>query len=537
MTEKPSENKALFPGGVDLLVFNLLDCIPLSVILATGEGRILFANSHTRSTLPPEENDLIGKTLPDFKVDNKIYLWEHKSGKGEIRQYLSVCALPVQNRTIYVLISEKESLPRRDRPSLDNIFNIFAEQSNDGVFICDQKMNIARWNKEMERITGYPARQAIGMPLAQMLTLISPDPSNPITEFRFLQSHKSDIPALIIGDKKNRLLEEEIRDRNGFLHTIEYQVIPVLIDDTILLGATIRDITKTKLSEATLRASETRFRTVVEAMGEGVVSLDKDLKIIFSNPAAETMFGAGRGYLTGRNIREFISPEKKSLMEEMIQKIFSGISSRFELDIEDFRGNPHTILVTASPWRGAHQQINGCITVFSDITEIKITEEILRFSSNHDEITHLYNRHFFEEEKSRLNLGRRFPVSVVVIDLDDFKSINDSLGHGAGDALLKEFGDIARHVFRAEDVVARIGGDEFAILLPQTDKPAVLEAVQRLRDTVCRYNSKTSGRPICFSAGTGTAKAPGELDDAIRRADNRMYREKKLKKSGQVPEK
>ncbi len=138
------------------------------------------------------------------------------------------------------------------------------------------------------------------------------------------------------------------------------------------------------------------------------------------------------------------------------------------------------------------------------------------------------------KKKNPLKAGRRYPVSVVIIDMDDFKIVNDTLGHSEGDRLLQEFGTICRQIFRGEDVVARIGGDEFAVILPETDKPAVRSVLERLQEAINRHNVTKPESPISFSAGIGTAKSAGELEDTFRRADNRMYREKKLKKTNNL---
>ena len=154
----------------------------------------------------------------------------------------------------------------------------------------------------------------------------------------------------------------------------------------------------------------------------------------------------------------------------------------------------------------------------------------MRFSSSHDEFTQLYNRNYYEEEIARLKAGRRYPVSVVIVDMDELKSVNDSLGHSAGDLMLKNFGAIAHRIFRGEDVVARIGGDEFAVLLPETERLTAHAIVDRLREAVVQHNAANPEQKIFFSVGTATAKSADDLDDAIRRADNRMYREKRQKK-------
>ena len=102
-----------------------------------------------------------------------------------------------------------------------------------------------------------------------------------------------------------------------------------------------------------------------------------------------------------------------------------------------------------------------------DITQQKRAEDRLRFLSTHDVLTGLYNRAFFEEETTRMERGRHYPISVLMVDVDHLKITNDRRGHAAGDSLLRRAAAVLRAAFRTEDVVARIGGDEFAVLLPE----------------------------------------------------------------------
>jgi diguanylate cyclase (GGDEF)-like protein len=168
----------------------------------------------------------------------------------------------------------------------------------------------------------------------------------------------------------------------------------------------------------------------------------------------------------------------------------------------------------------------GVIIVVRDITERKETEEKLRYMSTHDPLTGFYNRAYFEQEIARLERSRLYPISIVMADVDGLKATNDTRGHAAGDRLLQQAATVLSSVFRAEDMVARIGGDEFVVLLPEADEAAVAKAVQRVRDVLKTNSPVFDGINLSLSLGTATARETGGLLEALRVADERMYEDK-----------
>ncbi|MEW5868190.1 MAG: GGDEF domain-containing protein [Chloroflexota bacterium] len=150
--------------------------------------------------------------------------------------------------------------------------------------------------------------------------------------------------------------------------------------------------------------------------------------------------------------------------------------------------------------------------------------------SLHDALTGLYNRGLFESLLDVLEENRRQPASLVMVDIDGLKHTNDSLGHAAGDLLLQRAAAILRSAFRAEDVVARIGGDEFAVVLPGVDEKGASEALARLQARLEAHRQAHPDLPVDFSAGAATRR-PGEtLEATLQRADARMYAHKAKRK-------
>ena len=179
--------------------------------------------------------------------------------------------------------------------------------------------------------------------------------------------------------------------------------------------------------------------------------------------------------------------------------------------------------------------LRNIANVLGAAIERNFYEEELRYLSTHDALTKLYNRAFFEEEFERLERGRRYPVSIVVIDVDGLKVANDTLGHQVGDALLCRTAAVLLATFRAEDMVARIGGDEFAILLPHVDEVSAVVILNRLQQQIEADNHRHGAPKLQLSVGLSTAAVRDVMDEIFRKADMEMYRDKMSRRSSPMP--
>lgn len=256
----------------------------------------------------------------------------------------------------------------------------------------------------------------------------------------------------------------------------------------------------------------------------GYFTLTREGAIHQVNLAGASLLGVERSKLIKRRFGVFVSVPSRSVFNAFLEKLLAGRGKETcELALLTNGNEPLEIRIEAACFEDGQESR----AVMVDITERKKADEALKHLSTHDALTGLYNRGFFLEEMARLERGRKFPVSIVMADVDYLKETNDQEGHAAGDALLKRVAQVLTAAFRAEDVIARIGGDEFAVLLPASDAASAKVSLQRVRHVIQKNNAAHPGTPIHISLGMSTAVDPAPLSHVLSEADANMYREKR----------
>jgi diguanylate cyclase (GGDEF)-like protein len=189
-------------------------------------------------------------------------------------------------------------------------------------------------------------------------------------------------------------------------------------------------------------------------------------------------------------------------------------------------GEPLNIHLNLRVMPGHEQDFGWVLVAIQDITARKKVEEYLRYLGTHDVMTGLYNRLFFEETLQRLEKERQDPISVLISDLDGLKQVNDISGHQAGDSLIRRCAEVLKASFEEANMVARIGGDEFAVIMPGMDAQGAKEALDRIQALVELNNKYYRDPELSMSLGVATSRTGLSLEKVISLADDAMYQDK-----------
>jgi diguanylate cyclase (GGDEF)-like protein/PAS domain S-box-containing protein len=293
-----------------------------------------------------------------------------------------------------------------------------------------------------------------------------------------------------------------------------------------------QDVSAHREAGEALEAARARVAGILESITDGFFALDAAWRFTYVNREAERMLRRARGELLGRTYWEcfpraegsVFAREYRRVMDERVPAVFEAPST----SLPDVWFQVH-----AYPCEG------GVASYFHDVTSRREAEEALRSLSLVDDLTGLHNRRGLgtlarQQMRVAERTGRGF--TLLFLDVDGLKAVNDALGHPAGDRLLSDVAAVLRETFREADVLARLGGDEFAVLALDDgdgDGDAAGETVvERLRARVAVHN-QVSPRPYALSVSVGAVRydpaRPTTLDDLLRAADARMYEEKRQK--------
>ena len=452
----------------------------------------------------------------------------------------------------------EEQIRERDDEVVNQFqfFQALVENSPFAVVQLDNHHNVISVNKVFEDLFGYAERDVVGRKIDDLVT--SPD---------FL-GEAQDITKQVTSGSIVRNIGQRKR-KDGSLIEVEIIGIPVFVGGEMVGGIGLyHDVTVQLQTERALQDSEARFRSLFEdspislweedfsevktiideLKSSGVEDFRKcfeerkdvlprcihAVEIVNVNSATLDLFGVkDKKELIGRLDKFILEENFDHFKEEFISLANGELQFKDEFSQKNFSGESMTLKVILSIAPGYEDTWEKAFVSVVDITDQKNAERKLRFLSFHDGLTGLYNRTYFEEELARLEPSRQFPVSILVCDVDNLKKINDTKGHAEGDKAIQAAGNLLANAFRAEDVVARIGGDEFAVILPnlgENEVPVILNRIEKaLLDQDQGPASGDVSRPVSISYGIETIEKGKSLIEGLKRADQKMYDQKSAK--------
>ncbi len=293
----------------------------------------------------------------------------------------------------------------------------------------------------------------------------------------------------------------------------------------------VDDITEKKMLENSLYYEKEHFRTTLLSVGDGVIAVDKNQKVTLMNRVAEKLTGWKVKEAFGKDFEEVfdcINEKTKKKCSNVVKEVFEKgkvVEASSDNILISKGKTKRPVEENAAPIKNRTGEITGAVIVFKDITDKKDKQDKILFLSYHDQLTGLYNRRFFEEHMNFLDNDDYIPFTVVMLDVNGLKLVNDAFGHIVGDKLLKKVATVLEDNTQNEDLVARVGGDEFIIVFPKTDKHQVKNKMKNIMDTLA--DEKIEGMHLSVSYGWETkSDTNAEFMDIYKRAEDHMYRRK-----------
>jgi diguanylate cyclase (GGDEF)-like protein/PAS domain S-box-containing protein len=295
-------------------------------------------------------------------------------------------------------------------------------------------------------------------------------------------------------------------------------------------------IVETAGAYARLREAEERFRLAFEHAPIGIALVSPEGTFMRVNQALCDLLGYSPGELVAKSFQELTYPEDLDLDLDYVRQVLAGELRAYEMEKRYFHRDGHIVwaLLSVSLVRASDGAPVHFISQIQDISERKQLEERLVFMADHDEMTGLPNRRRFREEVERgVAYAERYghPAAMLLLDLDNFTDVNDSMGHHVGDRLLVGVAERLGTRLRRTDVLGRIGGDEFAALRPQAEPAQAIRVAEEVLEAVTTAAYALDGHVVTARASVGLALfRPGlavDADELQIRADVAMYKAKR----------
>ncbi|MGZ4810490.1 MAG: diguanylate cyclase domain-containing protein, partial [Thermoanaerobaculia bacterium] len=534
-----SRKYGLVPITPQLAAREIIETMADALFVCDRDGLIQSVNPAACSLLGNEAGEIVGKRIEDLLVvaegngaggvpqqrdlqNHTEYAFRTASGEP-VQLILSIAPVLQQGEVAgAVIIGRDVRDVQRAQAETERAIALLQstlDSTNDGILVLDQRGHVLTYNQKLLDMFNMPKevieRAKDRWPFADILTQLANPDEFARTIVELAQQPEAESFDLIEFTDGRRFERHSIARRVEGLASMRVW--------------SFRDVTSRFAAAVALRESEVRYRLLFEQNAAGVCVTSQEGVITDCNTTFAFMLGYKRQELIGRNMGDLY--ERRIEREELAAMLLDTTNVN-GVEIELRRRDGSHVWVLQNLVRVGEERSAIIHATVVDISDRKRAEEQIEYHAYHDVLTHLPNRRLFTDRLAvNLTRARRSgkPLGVMFIDLDHFKSINDTLGHTAGDELLLEMSQRLRRCVREDDTVARLGGDEFTIILADLRQPEdaahvaqkVIEAVQKPLNL--------GGVPVEVSASIGIAIYPVDGNDAeslLRNADSAMYRAK-----------
>jgi diguanylate cyclase (GGDEF)-like protein/PAS domain S-box-containing protein len=381
---------------------------------------------------------------------------------------------------------------------------------------------ITSWNPAAEAMYGYAAQETIGQPIAMVC------PSE--RQVRELQT----VLARVARGERVEHFETTRRRKDGRLIDVSVTLSPICDSRGTVVGASTvaRDVTERKQALVAVAEAEERFRAAFDKAPIGMALLEPDGRFVRVNDSICAILGYSRERLEGMTSESITHPDDRPLSRDALREMIAGERTSFSAETRQLHASGHPVhcAIHATLLHGADGEKRHLLVQVQDITERKRHEEQLRYLADHDSLTGLLNRRAFSRTlDAHAALADRYDAvgALLIIDLDNFKFVNDTLGHAAGDELIVHVAKLLSERLRVSDVLARLGGDEFGVLLPKAEPRAAVHVARSLLSAIRTEVITVAGteRRITASIGVASFEEPAGVggDDILINADLALY--------------
>jgi diguanylate cyclase (GGDEF)-like protein/PAS domain S-box-containing protein len=478
-------------------------------------------------TVPPDAPVHEAFTLMDERDIRRLVVVD---GEGRIAGLITQSDIirRLERRYIEFLkdsIQKKEEALQETKKLLSEqivLDNIMSTSMDMAIIASDLELHIIYFNPSAENIYGLSAAKAIGTTTRELFE----------KETGGLSYLEEALERAREGEENKFTIEQK---KNGGFTYIETRVAGIWDKEGQLNGFVFmsQDITERKMAEETLRSSEEKYRSLVESTEDSIYLIDRNYRYLFVNQKHLERIGLSEEQILGKEYSSFHSPDETRWFVEKVNKIIkTGESLQHEhRSLKDGR----YFFLTMSPVKVNDEGIMAVTVISKDVTEFKLMEEELHKLSMTDELSGLYNRRgFFTLADQQLKIAKRTNrrMTLLSIDMDNLKGINDTLGHKVGDIAILQTAHILRESFRESDIIARIGGDEFVVLQVEITDTQPDTMVSRLQRNIEDYNAKIDGvyeLSLSMGAAHFDHENPKGIEDLLVEADKFMYEHKKSK--------